>query len=165
MGPPGNFLDIFNERLAAITDEELQLAPGIHPLVNGLSVPICIASNGSREEIIQPLKVAGLTEHFGDAIFSGLDVPRPKPAPDVYLIAAQPFNVSPNRCVVIEDSVPGVTAGFHAGMKVYGYAAFTSSKSLREAGAIPFKNMEELQTILSSTEEIIIFQTADTKMD
>jgi phosphoglycolate phosphatase len=147
---PSNFLDIFNERLSAITDDELQLVPGIHALVESLSVPICIASNGSREEITLRLKIAQLTEHFGDAIFSGLEVVHPKPAPDVYLAAAKAFNISPHRCVVIEDSVPGVTAAVRAGMKVYGHAAVTPTESLREAGAIPFGNMLELQTILSA---------------
>jgi len=145
---PSNFLEIFNERLAAITERELQLVPDIHSLVESLSVPICIASNGSRKEVAQRLKIAQLTEHFGDAIFSGLDTPRPKPAPDVYLAAAKAFDISPDRCIVVEDSVPGVTAAVRAGMKVYGHAAFTPAESLRKAGAIPFGNMLELQTIL-----------------
>jgi HAD superfamily hydrolase (TIGR01509 family) len=147
---PTNFLEVFHKRLAALTDEELQLVPGIHSLVESLSVPICIASNGSREEIAQRLKVAQLTEYFASAIFSGLDVPHPKPAPDVYLAAAKAFDVSPDRCIVIEDSVPGVTAAVRAGMKVYGHAAFTPAESLREAGAIPFEDMLELQMVLSS---------------
>jgi beta-phosphoglucomutase-like phosphatase (HAD superfamily) len=51
---------------------------------------------------------------------------------------------------VIEDSIPGVTAAVRAGMKVYGHAAFTSSDSLRKAGAIPFAEMKELQKLLGS---------------
>ncbi len=54
---PGNFLDIFKERFAVITKQELQIVPGIHSLVESLSVPICIASNGSREEIAARLKL------------------------------------------------------------------------------------------------------------
>jgi beta-phosphoglucomutase-like phosphatase (HAD superfamily) len=114
-----------------------------------LSVPICVASNGSREEIVLRLKIAGLTEYFGNAIFSGLEFPHPKPAPDVFLAAAKAFNVSPSRCIVVEDSVPGVTAAVRAGMKVYGYATFTPSESLRAAGAIPFANMMELKSIIA----------------
>ena len=147
--PPENFLPIFNERLSVLTEKELQPVIGIHSLIESLSVPICVASNGSREEIILRLKIAQLTEHFGNAIFSGLEVPHPKPAPDVFLAAAKAFDVSPARSIVIEDSVPGVTAAVRAGMKVYGHAAFTSSASLREAGAIPFANMMELKNILT----------------
>ena len=104
------------------------------------------------------VKIAQVAEHFGDAIFSATEVPHPKPAPDVYLAAAKALNVSPDRCVVIEDSIPGVTAAIRAGMQVYGHAAFTSSESLRQAGAIPFANMLELQTILSDPNKIAIIQ-------
>ena len=93
---PGNFLDIFNKRFTAIDRKRTSTChSGIHSLIESLSVPICVASNGSREEIALRLKIAKLTDHFGDAIFSGLEVPHPKPAPDVYLAAAKAFNVSP----------------------------------------------------------------------
>ena len=147
--PPSNFLSVFNERLSMLTERELKPVPGIHALIESLSVPICIASNGSRDEILLRLKIADLTERFGNAIFSGLEVPHPKPAPDVYLAAARAFKVPPSRCIVIEDSIPGVTAAVRAGIKVYGHAAFTPGKSLREAGAIPFSNMMELKSMLN----------------
>jgi phosphoglycolate phosphatase len=152
--PPENFLSSFNERLSVLTDKELKPVMGIHSLIESLSVPICVASNGSRKEIAQRLEVSQLTVKFGKAIFSGLDVPHPKPAPDVFLAAAKAFNVSPARCIVIEDSIPGITAAVRAGMRVYGYAAFTSGESLQKAGAIPFDNMMELQTILSDAYKI-----------
>jgi HAD superfamily hydrolase (TIGR01509 family) len=155
--PPANFLTVFNERLSALAEEEIQPVVGIHSLIESLSVPICVASNGSREEIMLRLKISQLTDHFGDAIFSGLEVPHPKPAPDVFLAAAKAFNVPPAKCIVIEDSVLGVTAAVRAGMKVYGHAAFTPSESLREAGALPFSDMMELQTILSDTHKIATF--------
>jgi phosphoglycolate phosphatase len=147
--PPVNFLSAFNERLSILVRNELQAVDGIHSLIESLPVPICVASNGSREEIILRLKIGQLTEYFGDAIFSGMEVPHPKPAPDVFLAAAKAFNVSPAQCVVIEDSVTGVTAAVRAGMRVYGHAACTPAKSLQNAGAIPFGNMDELQSILS----------------
>ncbi len=115
---------------------------------------MCVASNGSREEIVFRLKVAGLIERFGDAIFSGTEVPHPKPAPDVYLAAAQAFQTPPARCVVIEDSILGVTAGVRAGMTVYGHATFNSAESLQAAGAIPFANMLELKMILNNAEPV-----------
>jgi HAD superfamily hydrolase (TIGR01509 family) len=152
--PPANFLPILHERLSAVTKAELQPVAGIQSLIESLSVPVCVASNGSREEITLRLKTTKLTDYFGEAIFSGLEVPHPKPEPDVFLAAAKAFNVSPDRCVVIEDSVPGVTAAIRAGMKVYGHAALTSSKALQMAGAIPFENMMELQTILKETHKI-----------
>lgn len=149
--PPTDFRSIFNERLSALSETELKPVPGIHSLLDSLSTPICVASNGFREEIDLRLKACQLTDYFGDAIFSGMEVPHPKPAPDVYLAAAKTFDASPARCIVIEDSIPGVTAAVRAGMKVFGHSAFMNEKALREAGAIPFADMMELQNILSSS--------------
>lgn len=148
--PPADFLSIFDQRIIPLTERELKTVPHIHALIESLSVPICVASNGSRDEITLRLKLAHLTQHFGSAIFSGVEVPHPKPAPDVFLAAAKAFNISPARCIVIEDSTLGVTAAVRAGMKVYGHAAVTPSAALREAGAIPFANMLELKTLLHS---------------
>jgi HAD superfamily hydrolase (TIGR01509 family) len=152
--PPAEFIPIFHERLSALSERELQVVPGIHRLIESLTVPFCVASNGSRAEIVLRLNIAKLTAHFGDAIFSGMEVPNPKPAPDVFLAAAKAFNTPPARCIVIEDSVLGVTAAIRAGMKAYGHAAITSRKALQEAGAIPFANMAELQKMLNSTAQI-----------
>ena len=152
--PPEDFIPIFNQRLLDLSERDLQTIPHIHELIESLSVPMCVASNGTRAEIVFRLKVARLTERFGDAIFSGMEVPHPKPAPDVYLAAARAFNIHPSRCAVIEDSILGVTAGVRAGMKVYGHATFNSAESLRAAGAIPFSNMLELKMILNSTEQV-----------
>lgn len=152
---PAEFLPEFNRRLSDLTQRELLIVPGIHGLIDSLSVPICVASNGSREEITLRLKIANLTERFGDAIFSGTEVPHPKPAPDVYLAAAQAFNTPPSRCVVVEDSVLGVTAAVRAGMKVYGHAVYYPPDTLREAGAIPFGSMPELQKILQFRDDAV----------
>ena len=148
--PPDEFVPLFNERLLALSERELLPVPHIYELIESINVPMCVASNGSRDEIVFRLKVAGLTERFGSAIFSGTEVPHPKPAPDVYLAAAQSFNIHPSRCVVIEDSILGVTAGVRAGMTVYGHATFNSAESLRAAGAIPFANMLELKAMLNN---------------
>ncbi len=147
---PSAFEPEFNQRLSDLTERELITVPGIHALIDSLTVPICVASNGSRDEITLRLKISNLTDRFGSAIFSGTEVPHPKPWPDVYLAAAKAFNTPPSRCVVVEDSVLGVTAAVRAGMKVYGHSTFYSADSLREAGAIPFKSMPELQKVLSN---------------
>jgi HAD superfamily hydrolase (TIGR01509 family) len=152
--PPEEFIPTFNERLLDLSERELLVIPHVHELIESLNVPICVASNGTRDEIVFRLKVARLTERFGAAIFSGMEVPHPKPAPDVYLAAARAFQTLPERCVVIEDSILGVTAGVRAGMRVYGHATFNSAEALRAAGAIPFANMLELKAVLSKTEPV-----------
>ena len=152
--PPADFIPIFNQRLLDLSERELLPIPHVHELIESLNVPMCVASNGTRDEIVFRLKVARLTERFGAAIFSGMEVPHPKPAPDVYLAAARAFQTPPERCVVIEDSILGVTAGVRAGMMVYGHATFNSAESLRAAGAIPFANMLELKAILNNLEQM-----------
>jgi len=148
--PPKDFLSVFHERLVDMTIRELKPVPGIRELVQSLNASYCVASNGSPEEISLRLEATRLTDLFlGKKIFSGTEMPHPKPAPDVYLAAAKAFDLPPEKCIVIEDSIPGITAGVRAGMKVYGHAAFTSVESLREAGAIPFKTMPELQKMLN----------------
>ncbi|MEN9562829.1 MAG: hypothetical protein RIR73_1073 [Chloroflexota bacterium] len=147
--PPQGFQQTFTERLAVLTREKLQPVQGIHELLKSLPVPVCVASNGSREEVNLRLELSGLTTFFGNAIFSGLEVSNPKPAPDVYLAAARSFRIPPAHCLVIEDSIPGVTAAVQAGMRVYGHAAFTPAKQLKDTGAIPFNNMFELKEIFA----------------
>lgn len=147
--PSADFIHNFHERELALSETELQTVPHIHELIESIPLPMCVASNGSRKEIIFRLRIASLLERFGDVIFSGTEVARPKPASDVYLAAAQAFNVYPSRCMVIEDSVPGVTAAVAAGMKVYGHATFYSAEALQKAGAIPFKSMLEMKEILA----------------
>ena len=146
---PTNFMSLFDERMIQLTQREVQPIAGIHALLESLTVPVCVASNGSRAEIILRLQLTNLTRFFNDKIFSGLEVPHPKPAPDVFLEAARAFNVPASRCIVVEDSVPGATAAVRAGMRVYGHAAFTPAESLKAAGAIPFANMSALQNILA----------------
>jgi len=146
--PPADFVSAFHARELELSESELKTVSHIHELVSSITTPKCVASNGSRKEILFRLRIAGLLDHFDGAIFSGTEVAHPKPAPDVYLTAAQAFNIEPENCIVIEDSILGVTAAVSAGMKVYGYASFNSPEALRKVGAIPFSSMLEMKELL-----------------
>lgn len=151
--PPEDFLSVFHERLVEISTRELKPVDGVRDLVQSITIPYCVASNGSQEEIALRLKVTQLMDLFaGKKIFSGTEMPHPKPSPDVYLAAAKAFDLPPERCIVIEDSIPGITAGVRAGMKVYGHATLKPHETLRQAGAIPFSTMADLQKMLDSHE-------------
>lgn len=114
--------------------EELAAAAAQH-------TPICVASNGQRTSVIESLVMTGLKNYFpDDKIFTAIEVPNGKPAPDLFLHAAKKMDVSPARCLVIEDSVPGVTGAVAAGMRVIGFANITHmgedyAAKLKKAGA------------------------------
>jgi HAD superfamily hydrolase (TIGR01509 family) len=134
----------FTVRLAALLDEvfrtELRAVAGIAGVLEALDEPRCVASSSSPDRIRTSLAVTGLDSFFGRHIFSASSVERGKPAPDLFLYAADAMQTDPARCVVIEDSIPGVAAGRAAGMQVVGFTGASHcvpmlSDQLREAGA------------------------------
>lgn len=108
------------------------------------------ASGADRFKINLMLKKVGLFEFFEGRIFSGHEVPRSKPFPDVYLAAAAHLNQPPERCLAIEDTPVGVAAGVAAGAEVWGYAEHGQADVLRDAGAAQvFMRMTELPVLLA----------------
>jgi beta-phosphoglucomutase-like phosphatase (HAD superfamily) len=113
--------------------------------------PRCVASSSRLDRIRLSLDVAGLAGHFDpDHLFSTQMVARPKPAPDVFILAAEKLGAEPSRCVVVEDSPHGVHGALAAGMVPVGLTAAghgspTLAGRLSEAGAIEvFGSVEEL---------------------
>lgn len=100
---------------------------------------IACASGADRAKVEMQLAKVGLMPYFEGRIFSGHEMPRSKPAPDVYLAAAAALGIAPARCLVVEDTVTGVTAGVAAGATVVGYSpspiGHGSPEALRAAGA------------------------------
>jgi beta-phosphoglucomutase-like phosphatase (HAD superfamily) len=92
----------------------------------------------------------GLLAHFENVLFSAEQVQRGKPAPDLFLFAAQRMGAAPAACAVIEDSVPGVQAGLAAGMRVLAYAGDPMSvkSGLLDFGVQAFFDMADLPRLL-----------------
>jgi HAD superfamily hydrolase (TIGR01509 family) len=145
---PHGFVAAFESRLNVATEKELKSVPSVSEVLDKLQVPWCVASNGSHEDMRHRLSLAGILGRYSPTLFSAMDVPCAKPAPDVYIHAAKRMGVEPSRCAVVEDSLAGVQAGLGAGMVVFGYAGRTSSQILREAGARVFDSMPELPELL-----------------
>jgi len=101
--------------------ESLQPTAGIIDFLTGLEIPRCVASSSSMERIEFSLDVTKLRGYFGNAIYSSSMVKRGKPAPDLFLHAAEKMGADPRRCVVIEDSPYGVEGAVAAGMTAIGY--------------------------------------------
>lgn len=118
---PEHFVPELRKRMAILLENELQPMPGARALLQALhdkGVPFCLASNGPMEKIHLCLSVTGLQPLFGDRVFSAYTVGKQKPEPDLFLHAASTLNADPARCLVVEDSLYGVTAGLAAGMHV-----------------------------------------------
>jgi beta-phosphoglucomutase-like phosphatase (HAD superfamily) len=128
----------------------LEAAAAIHALYEGR---IACASGADRYKVELQMDRCGFMPWFEGRIFSGHEMPRSKPAPDVYLAAAAALGVDPRRCAVIEDTVTGVMAGVAAGATVFGYsppeAGHDAPEALRHEGALHiFQDMAELAAYL-----------------
>jgi beta-phosphoglucomutase-like phosphatase (HAD superfamily) len=127
---------------------------GIDGALSRISLRKACASNSLFSYVVEVLRRTGLAGTFGDRVFTGDMVSRPKPAPDVYLLAARSTKVAPSRCLVIEDSVAGASAALAAGMTVFGYAgsahdARGQALRLQEAGVQrTFRDMEQLPELV-----------------
>ncbi|MFC9289978.1 HAD family hydrolase [Streptomyces sp. NPDC057052] len=148
---PADFDDVFHARVFAAFERELRPVAGVTDVLEKLAadgVPYCVASSGSHERIRVGHRTTGLDRWFEDArIFSAQDVGKGKPAPDLFLYAAERMGVAPDRCVVVEDSPLGVRAAVAAGMDVYGFTAMTPAAKLAGATGL-FADMGELADLL-----------------
>jgi HAD superfamily hydrolase (TIGR01509 family) len=108
-------------RLTTLFEAELKAVPGIEAVLDQLSGRICVASSSTPERLRHALSLVDLYDRFDPHVFSATMVPRGKPAPDLFLHAATRMGVPPERCAVIEDSLPGVEAAVAAGMTAIGF--------------------------------------------
>lgn len=143
-------------RLVRVLGDEVPLMPGAAEVLAAttrLGLPWRIASNSSHAELRAKLGRNGLGEMVAGRLHSHHDVPRGKPAPDLFLAAAAAEGVAPEACVVIEDSVPGVTGAVAAGMSCLGFCPHDDGAMLRHAGAVPFHSLYVLPDLLRAALE------------
>ena len=119
----------------------------------GFAGRMAVASGADKPKVLMQLDKVGLAPFFGAHVYSGHDLPRTKPWPDVYLAAAAAVGAPPARCLVVEDSATGVSAGVAAGATVWGYCprqgAHSTPQMLHEAGAQHvFDDMGELPGLI-----------------
>jgi HAD superfamily hydrolase (TIGR01509 family) len=134
-------------------EAELQPNPDLRQTLEHLHVPFCVASNGPHEKMQVTLRVAGVLELFQGKMFSRTDVARSKPAPDLFLHAAHACGVSPEECLVVEDSVVGIAAAQAAKMRVWGFTGMDvgCEEQLLAAGAERvFSRMSDLPALLKT---------------
>ena len=129
----------------------LVVMPGVMRLLDAMraqQVPVGVASGSPRHQVEIVLRGLNLIDRF-QVIVAGNDVPRTKPAPDVYLRAAQELGIAPAQCVAIEDSATGVTAAKAAGLRAIAVPnQFTTHQDLSHADA-RVGSLEQVITLLS----------------
>lgn len=137
---PPNTPQLMEERLEKLFRKELQPTAGIISFLQGYSGRRCVASSSSLKRLAFTLQITGLYSMLAPHIFSSQQVARGKPAPDLFLWAAQQMGVAPYHCLVVEDSLLGVQAAVAAGMPVVGFVGGghcgpAHRQALRQAGA------------------------------
>ncbi|MDH2444085.1 HAD family phosphatase [Amnibacterium sp. CER49] len=142
----------FGDRYTRAYERELTSVPGVEGVLDALDrldVDRCVASNSTPDHLHAVLSLTGLLPRFAGRMFSAIEVARGKPAPDLFLHAAATLGYPPERCVVVEDSVAGVTAARAAGMAVLGYVGgLTPRARLEPLATEVFTDMTALPVLL-----------------
>ena len=146
---PADFERRYEDAVLGRFETELRAVPGVAAALDAVDAPVCVASSGTPRRIETSLTLTGLIGRFAGAVFSVSDVAAGKPAPDLFLHAAEVMGAAPARCAVIEDSPLGVEAAVAAGMTVLGYCALTTPERMAAATA-RFTSMAELPELLAS---------------
>ncbi len=156
---PEGFVEETHRRLLEAFTRELEPMPGIAEAIAGVAAAgwsDCVASSSIPPRLRHTLGLTGLWPHFEGRVFSATMVARGKPAPDLFLHAAQAMKAPPGACLVIEDSVAGVQAACAAGMAVLGFTGGSHcgpdhGSRLLENGALNhFADMAELPDLIGA---------------
>ena len=150
------FYPIFNDLLAKRFKTNLEATAGTAVTLPALENKYCVASSAPVDRILQGYKTAEIDANFiKNQVFSATMVKKGKPAPDLFLYAAEKMGYKPSDCIVIEDSVAGITAAKAANMQVFGFTGGSHAKALeyatklKKAGAnLIFNDMQQLPSLL-----------------
>ena len=153
---PAGFIEGMRAQIMDAFTRELKPVDGVGRLLGALKLPRCVASNSHIDRVRHALVTTGLLPHFGPHIYTAAMVARAKPAPDLFLHAAAQIGADPRQCLVVEDSLSGVSAALAAEMTVVGFAGGSHcrpghSEAMLDAGcARVFVRMAELAEFLGT---------------
>ena len=158
---PDEYHAALQDELYRTFEAELEAIAGIHEALERISLPVCVASSGSHQRMRISLGRARLFERFAPNIFSASEVANGKPSPDLFLFAADKMKAKPERCLVIEDSISGITGARAAGMSVLGFCGGSHCRdghaaTLRAAGAhATFDDIRQLPGLIGQEQPFI----------
>lgn len=154
------FLKKVEAKVVDALEKEVRIIPNIEKALQEIKIPKVVASNSHFSRLSKLLTIKKLTHFFDGYIFSADFVKHPKPAPDIYQYIAKKMLVSPDNCLVIEDSETGVHAAKQAGMNVLGFiksrhfCSETEEKLLKAGAFQVFREMKKLPAIIHSLSSI-----------
>lgn len=126
LGP--EFEERYRSELLSAFETELKTVDGVEAVIDSLGISYCVATSSSPKRAARSLELSGLAGRFGARLFTASQVENGKPAPDLFLFAARSMGATPEACLVIEDSLPGIEAARAAGMRHY---RFTGASHMR----------------------------------
>ncbi len=144
---PDDWIDEIYTQIYARLAEGVDVIPGIPSVLDLLErheFRYCVGSNGSEEKMRITLGQTGLWDRFSGAMFSAHALGVAKPDPDLFLAAARHFGADPAQCLVVEDSLTGVTAADRAGMRCLAYVPRGDGAAMRDRGASVIRHMSEI---------------------
>ncbi len=129
---PLNFEERYSRKLLDEFRQKLKTTTGVEKVLKNLNVKSCVATSSSPKRVARSLEFVNLDNFFGRNVFTVSEVNKGKPAPDLFLHAAQVMRTKPEECLVIEDSIYGIQAAYSAGMEAIQYTGGSHySQSLR----------------------------------
>ncbi|CNH64585.1 MULTISPECIES: 6-phosphogluconate phosphatase [Yersinia] len=135
---------LYRDEVARLFDAELQPIAGAKTLLEQITLPICVVSNGPVSKMQHSLGLTDLLPFFEERLYSGYDIQRWKPDPALIYHAAEEMKVAAERCILIEDSAAGTHAGIAAGIPVYYYCADPHNQPIHHPLVTMFDDMRQL---------------------
>ncbi len=152
---PDNFVQEIRRLTAEVLAREVTAIAGVRQAVTALEGPTCVASSGEVSKMQLTLGTTGILDLFDGRLYSATMVKRGKPAPDLFLHAARQCGVTPDDCIVVEDSPFGLQAARAAGMRALGFTGGghrdhdRDHQMLTDAGAdLVFQHMIDLPSLV-----------------
>ncbi|SNY92949.1 haloacid dehalogenase superfamily, subfamily IA, variant 3 with third motif having DD or ED [Cohaesibacter sp. ES.047] len=133
---PPDLSEKYHQRLFALYERDglplVDTMVALHDRLFEAGLVTAIASGGSPDRIVRSLNASGLMGRFEGRTYSGEEVERGKPAPDLFLYAARKLGLEPSTCVVVEDSPHGIEGAVAAGMRAFGFTGGSHLDGIRD---------------------------------
>ncbi|NDJ55610.1 6-phosphogluconate phosphatase [Enterobacteriaceae bacterium 4M9] len=138
---------LYRAEVARLFESELKPIDGAAALLERITVPMCVVSNGPVSKMQHSLGNTGMLHHFPDTLYSGYDIQRWKPDPALMFHAAEAMKVNVQNCILVDDSAAGAQSGIDAGMQVYYLCADPHNKPIHHPNVTMFTRLCELPAL------------------